>query len=46
MENTFGIDLEFDLKYWTSGCISINFHNGFSLEIEFLCLGIYIYKLK
>lgn len=37
------IDIEIDFKYWTTGCLNVNLHNK-SLEIEFLCFGIYFQK--
>ena len=38
----FGIDLAIDYKFWSSGFVNLNFHNGFTFEIEFLCFGLYI----
>ena len=35
------LDLAIDFKFWSTGCINLNFHNGFTLEVEFLCFGLY-----
>ena len=41
-EYKYCLDLAFDPKFWSSGCVNLNFHNGFTFEIEFLCFGLYI----
>lgn len=38
----FAINLAIDYNFWSTGCINLNFHHGFTFEIEFLCVGLYI----
>jgi len=35
------VELAFDYKYWTTGCINLNFHTK-TFEIEFLCFACYV----
>ncbi len=41
---SFTISFTYDIKFWCTGAINLNFHNG-EFELEFLCFGIYIGKL-
>lgn len=39
------VDLAIDFKFWSTGCFNLNFHNGFTFEVEFLCFGLYIGRI-
>ena len=44
--STYKIDVDFDTKFWALlPAININFHS-WEFEFEWLCLGIYIGRLK
>nr|DAY93925.1 MAG TPA: hypothetical protein [Caudoviricetes sp.] len=44
--STYKIDVDFDTKFWALlPALNINFHS-WEFEFEWLCLGIYIGKLK
>lgn len=43
MKFSLKIDFEIDIKFWSTGALNINAHSK-SLELEFLCFGIYISK--
>lgn len=40
------VDLAIDFRFWSTGCINLNFHNGFTFEIEILCFGLYIGRVR
>lgn len=42
---SYKIDFDLDFKFWSTGCINLNFHVG-QFEIEFLCFGIYVSRIK
>lgn len=42
-DKTFTVSFCYDFKFWSSGHIALNIHSK-EVEIEFLCVGVYIEK--